>query len=305
MSGQQPKISSRGTNYENTVEFLLGQIANLVKVPREKDFGIDFYIQPRVSTGPMSETVTELGSLQVKGGQAQLRFGGLDGKGRWKEYEFAWLRSLSTPLHLARVDERLESVSLFSIWPMWLIFWKQQVSPFEIVFTLAPPGVTRPEDWQEPHASAVADAEGKGDGMKWTVNLGPPFLHITSEKLSDKSFSDLAVDILRFRIATDMRMLTFYQLFIPHLQNLTAWRTDSLEILALNTWQFWDSRPGVNVGRICETIAPALVNLGIHLQSQNDPAAYNLIPVLEWIAKRGLLDGIGKGLLEGLNQTRK
>ena len=47
-----------------------------------------------------------------------------------------------------------------------------------------------------------------------------------------------------------------------------------------------------------------LVNLGVHLQWQNDQAAYKLIPVLEWLDGEGRLDPIGKGLLDGLRGTQ-
>jgi hypothetical protein len=89
--------------------------------------------------GAWIETVSELGSLQVKGEQAELAYGGLDKHGNWYEYQFTWLRSLATPVHLARVDAAFRSVEFFSIWPSWLIFWRQSVDPFEVVFSAESP----------------------------------------------------------------------------------------------------------------------------------------------------------------------
>src|SRR5437773_8314847 len=98
-------MDSSGSAFEDCTRLLVGQIATLVHVPREKDFGIDFYCQPRVAIGPRTETVIELGALQVKGGMEQLTYGGLDQGGNWREYEFTWLRSLAAPLFLVRVEK--------------------------------------------------------------------------------------------------------------------------------------------------------------------------------------------------------
>jgi hypothetical protein len=69
-------------------------------------------------------------------------------------------------------------------------------------------------------------------------------------------------------------------------------------------WQFWDKRPGANIARLCQTAAPVLVNLGTHLQWQNDRAAYDLLPILRWINSQGLLDPMGQGLIENLEMAQ-
>src|SRR5260370_26079572 len=97
----------------------------MIRVPGKKDFGADFYFQPRIPSTAHTETVTELGCIQVKGGDEELSYGGLNSKKEWREYEFMWLKSQATPLYLARVDAHHSSVELFSIWPMWRIFWTQ------------------------------------------------------------------------------------------------------------------------------------------------------------------------------------
>lgn len=118
MSGRRHVMDSAGSTYEDCARLFVGRIASLVHAPREKDFGIDFYCQPRVPAGPRTETVAELGSLQVKGGGEGLAYGGLNERGESREYEFTWLRSLATPLYLARVDAGCSAVELFSVWPL-------------------------------------------------------------------------------------------------------------------------------------------------------------------------------------------
>jgi hypothetical protein len=296
-------MDSAGSSYEDCVCLFLGRIASLVHVPREKDFGIDFYFQPRIPSGPQTETVAELGSLQVKGGAQDLVYGGLNARDEWQEYEFTWLRSLATPLYLARVDAGCRSVELFSLWPLWLIFWRQAASPFEVVFATQPFG-TGSHIWQDPQSSPHPKGVGKGDGMRWTVDLGPPFLRLTNENMNDSGFRQRAIAVLRTWIAYDRLTLMRYHQFIPVLDGITKWSTDSPEVLEVRTWHFWDSRPGANIERLCRTAAPMLMNLGEHLQWQDDWAAYKLVPILEWLDAQGHLDPIGKGLLDGLRGTQ-
>jgi len=303
MSGRRHVMDSAGDSYEDCAAHLLGRIASMIRVPGKKDFGVDFYFQPRVQLTKYTETVTELGSIQVKGGDEELSFGGLDDHNHWREYEFVWLKSQATPLYLARVDADHTSVELFSIWPLWRVFWPQAINPFEVVFTTA-----RADDetfvWQNPQPAPDDRGQGHGDGQQWTVHLGPPFLRLTNEELSNPGFRLRAVAILRTWIAHDRLTMIRYQQFIPWLRGIIDWRTNSPEVLKVVEWQFWDRQPGANIARLCQTAAPMLVSLGTHLQWQNDRAAYDLLPALRWINNQGLLDPMGQGLIEGLEKAQ-
>jgi hypothetical protein len=303
MAGRRHVIDARGSTYEHCVQHLVGHIATLVHVLTPQDYGVDFYCQPRMPAGPHTETVAELGSLQVKGGRAQLEYGGLNDRDQWQEYEFSWLRSLTTPLYLAQVPEDCSAVELFSLWPLWLIFWPQPLTPFKAVFTTQPAG-TGPDHWVDPAPKADPDGAGHGDGMLWTVHLGPPFLRLTLGELQDKEFCRRALATLRTWILWDRRMLFQYHEFIPLLHCPTKWTTNYPRFLEERMRYFWSPEPGANLTRLRQTAAPILINLGLHLQDQNDPAAYNLVPILEWLNGSGQLDPTGQSLLEGLKRTQ-
>jgi hypothetical protein len=95
-----------------------------------------------------------------------------------------------------------------------------------------------------------------------------------------------------------------YQQFIPWLRGIISWKTNSPEVLQVMEWQFWDKKPGANIARLCQTAAPMLVSLGTHLQWQNDHGAYDLLPALKWINSQGLLDSMGRGLIENLERAQ-
>lgn len=300
MSGRRNVMDSRGGTYEDCAKLLIGQIANLIAVPRDKDFGVDFYCEPRVSAGPGAEAVWGLCSLQVKGGSSDLTYGGLNDRSQWKDYEFGWLKSQATPLYLVKVLQDCEGVEMYSLWPIWLVFWQQSGLPFELVFITETPGKSA---WKDPVATPHPKGTGHGDGNRWTIYLGPPFLLLTSENLKNATFRQQATTILRTRIVYDRANLMRYHQFIPALTGITGWSTNTIELPEVREWHFWSSTPGENIRRLCLTAGPLLVNLGIHLQWQNDRAAYRLIPVLEWIDQYNYLDEIGRGLLRNLRAT--
>lgn len=298
MPGRQLSVVATGDSYQKFAESLLIHICSVVHVPQPSDFGIDFYCQPRIPDGPRTKTVAELCSIQVKGGKAGLKYGGLDTNREWKRFQFAWLQSLAAPLYLARVDRDCSALELFSLWPLWWIFLKAGV-PFEVVFTTQPASADS-YNWQEPQASRHNDGEGKGDGMLWTVNLGPPFLRLTMEDLRDPAFRDRTVTILRAWIAKDRRRVTLSQLAVPVITSMVGWSTNSIDGLTEQIAYFGNTQRGVNISPMCQTVAPILVTLGINLKAQNDEAAYTLLPVLQWLDSQNHLDERGKELLRDL-----
>jgi hypothetical protein len=246
--------------------------------------------------------VTELAAVQVKGGSESLAYGGLDRRGQWREYEFSWLRSLATPLYLAKVDRAYSMVDLFSLWPLWLIFWSQAAHPFEVRFVTAG---SRRTAWRMPEPRLNRSSAGRGDGMRWTVHLGRPFLRLRARDLNDQEARRRVTAALSTWIAADRLTVMRFQQFIPVLTGITEWDTNGPEVFQTRTWQFWDRRPGANIDKLCRTVGPMLVNLGAHLQWQDDSAAYRLIPVLEWLQDQRQLDEIGVGLLRGLRDTKE
>jgi hypothetical protein len=286
-----------GSSYEKLVDSLLSPIASMIRVPREQDFGIDFYCQPRAPVGAHTETVTDLAALQVKSEDVPLRYGGLDPRGEWRKHEFTWLMSLATPLYLTEVARDRRSCEIFSLAPLWRLFIAQSVYPFEVTLTTQPASTSH--DWKltpplhEPAAN-------RGDGQRWTLDVGPPILRLSVDDPNDQQFQQIAVSVLRTWIAQDRLNLMRFHQSIPALTAFTGWQTNSIKGMGSQIWQYWSPEPGANLERLCQTAEPLLVNLGIHLKSQNDRAAYALVPVLEWLGKRHLLGGIGQGLLTQL-----
>jgi hypothetical protein len=249
-----------------------------------------------------TETLTDLAALQVKGGEASLTYGGLDARGDWKEHEITWLMSLSTPLYLVKISRDRRVLDVFSLGPVWHRFMAQSVYPFELSCRTRPPSTNT--DWRlaEPTHGPGQD---RGDGRRWTVDLGPPIVRVSIDDPDDPSRREQVVHVLRAWIDRDRQNMIRFLQGVPVVIGFTSWQTNSLNGLRPSVSQHWSATPGQNIGPLCQTAEPMLVNLGIHLQWQNDRAAYTLIPILAWLDERQQLGGIGRGLLARLVENQR
>lgn len=303
MPGQQAAFAVRGAQNEDAAQQIIGRIAAYSKVKREQDYGIDFYCQVREPTGPAAFGVSDLFAMQVKGAD-DLVYGGKNERGEWKAYEIHWLRTLAVPLYLARVDPSLLTIELFSLGPVWRVLW--YTNPFQIR-CVTRPATSTPFTLADATQEPVPGNEQTSahDGTQWTVDLGPPFLRLSSASLNDESFAASVVDCLRMWIHVDRMSLIRFQLRVAIINNIFQWHTnDFSQFPALNRAMFWSSDKGQNISDLAPLAAEVLVNLGANLQWQNDRGAYFLIEALEYLDGIGVVDEMGKGLIDGLKKTR-
>lgn len=279
---------------------LIGKLAAPVRVPREHDFGIDFFCQLYSTGGAKSVGSDELFAVQVKGGSEALHYGGLRDE-QWRNYEITWLRYQSVPLFLARVRENPSTLELYSLGPVWRVLW-QSAEPFKIECVSVPESAT---------ALELAEVEPEkencvhGDGTCWSVPLGPPILCLTDALLGYQSFIENAKYVLRRQIGIERRNLVNFLLGVAIHERLAGWATnDFVSQATYNRAMYWDMTPGKNIGALAAVVAPAVVSLGTHLQWQNDRDAYRLIDILDWLQTKGALDGIGEKLLKELRTNR-
>jgi hypothetical protein len=296
-------MDSMGDLYEKAADTMLSSIAALDRVERQRDFGIDFYCQPRRRLSPQVETVDGLAAIQVKGNTSKLSFGGFDADGEWRKYEFFWLASLSTPLYLAQVSVDLKTCSLFSLAPLWLqLMRRAPLIPFEVIFSLRPPASE--SDWEIAEPTYEVAAE-RGDGCRWKIDLGAPVLHLAMDNMTDKARNEELAAVLQARIVRDRENVARYQQGIGYFNGLRSWITNSAAGAKPWVGQAWQRLPGAKVDHLCEVVEPILVNLGLHLEAQKDPGAIEIIPALEWLHSRQRLGTIGRGLLRNLTSEFK
>jgi hypothetical protein len=291
-----------GTKYEAYARNLLVRIASMVQVPREEDFGIDFYCQPLVGEGKMQD-VKELCVIQVKGGKKPLAYGGLHPKTRkWRGYHFDWLRSLGVPLYLVKIDNQFTKAEVFSLWPVWLSLWNYGV-PFKInVITRS----AMDEPYQlEGTAKGNIDpkGEGFGNGCICQVNVGTPFLELNDSNLRDPGFCELAMRILRKRISIDQQSLMWFRLGVPGTHQIDRWQTNNNNV-SLQRIVLFNPTPGMNIRATAQAAEAVVTALGYNLKEQNNPGVFSLVPFLRWLSDVEILGGLGSQLLDTLEDEK-
>ena len=162
--------------------------------------------------------------------------------------------------------------------------------PFEIVCQHRP-AQDEPYLWVKPADEEREEGKGHGDGKRWTVDLGPPFLSLTMARLQDQEFQKKAVAILSTWIQWDRMTLLRLQQRVGVLQPPLRWSTNS-DGFVPGTLMAWSWEPGANLLPLYQAFSPVLMNLGVHLQWQDNVDAYILIPVLQWL--RGLNQPAGR-----------
>jgi hypothetical protein len=303
MPGRQLNRSLVGERYEKAFDAITSRFLSVVRVPRPDDYGIDAYCHILRPVDNISKTVGGAFGVQVRGPGCHLEFGGMNDKATvWKAYEIEWLRSLAVPLYLARLNADCTRVDFYSLWPVWLVLGGSS-APFRIVCEFDDPSdspFTLPE--------ATKEADGAyGDGTTSFTPLGPPFLSVTQEQLSDAAFVERAASLMWHWVETDRMTVIRLLLRVAYCVGMYEWFTNDFDFAKprkIKGWMAWSPVAGQNIDDIAKVFEPTITNLGVHLQHQDDIAAYKLVPALEWLEATGRLSGFGEGLLKGLRNTQ-
>lgn len=296
MPGNQLKFGVDGAQNEDIAKPLIGRLSAPVQAHGARDFGVDFFCQLYREGAAGSVAVDNIFAVQVKGPSETLTFGGVRDE-KWRFYEIEWLRTLAVPYFLGRVDKERPRLDLYSLGPVWRVLW-QTGNPFKIKVTTDPPSL-QPHDRTEA-AFEMLEVE-HGDKRVWTVSLGPPFLSVVHGDLDGGISLEQAQRLLRRHVEMERQNLTRFQLGVAiHLCTQRWFTNDVADEFVFHKAMYWNTAPGANLDRLLGALEQIVLNLGVHLQYQNDADASRLIGVLEWLGEKGKLDGMGNGLLEGL-----
>jgi hypothetical protein len=297
MPGQQLANQAVGAGYESFAETVLGRIAAMVPVPREQDFGVDFYALPRVPLSVTSEKAIELCAVQVKpANDSSITYGGVDKNGSWRGHEIEWLKTLNVPLYIATADSSFSTLSLYSTGPALGVYWRAG-TPCEIICQFSPPSIDADHTFETPTAQPHPKGVGFGDAQRWTVNLGPPFLHLQLRDLVDKPQREVARDILLSWVRTDRASLSYLHMGVPRQQLVLGYRTNLLPQV-IQHWMFWNPSPGASTAGIERAVGPIATVLVQWLLGRSDTEGLKAwLPALEWLAARGSLDDFGTGAI--------
>ncbi len=294
MTGKQLKIQGIGSTNEAFCEAMLGRIAAMVPVPREHDYGIDFYCLPRRELTAHSETVAELAAIQVKGASTSaIVFGGTAPKSsEWRRYELDWLRTLRIPLYLASVDAAYERVNLYSLTRCLQVFLKTPF-PYAIECETSPLDLNGSCATAEPQPTPTVTATPAHDGATWNVQLGIPFLTLKFSELDDSRQREWVTNVFLQWIAADSHTLGNLAMGVPVVrlaQNYYA----NIPPTYLENIMFWYPDHDGQARDMSARLAPGLASVARQLLSEgrsSEAKAWG--PALEWCRAQAVIDKFG------------
>jgi hypothetical protein len=304
MTGRQLKVQGIGSTNEAFCEALVGRIASMIPVPREHDFGVDYYCLPRRELTSHTETVGDIAAIQVKpDSDCILTFGGSRGNDpTWHRHELDWLRALRVPLYLAIVDSKYERVNLHSISRCLQVFLKTWF-PFAIRCEPSPLDLTQSIVTQtaEPVAIATVAPTEQHDGAVWSVQLGTPFLTLTFSQLDDPRQREWVTKVFSRWIDTDSATLANLKARIPVVHIPQAYFANVPPSIIQNIMFWYPSQSG-RAKDVAGSVAPAIASIARQLLSEGrTDEAKQWLPALEWCQAHDAIEQFGRDVAVEIN----
>ena len=124
--------------------------------------------------------------------------------------------------------------------------------------------------------------------------------------MNDPDFRTRATALIERWVEYDRLVVLRLLLRVPYVEGIREWISNEFdaEVVILKRWLAWAAAPGQNIDDLCKTFEPALTSLGWHLEHQQNPGVYSLIPALEWLDSTGRLVGFGADLLKRLKEAQ-
>src|SRR5207249_4769590 len=166
MPGQQADFAIKGDLFEIAAENVLSEVLSMISVPRQRDYGIDFYCSVRFKFTKYAQTTRDLFALQVGGPDKTIEYGGLRDKTPL-QYQIDWLKSLTIPLFFARVSNDRERVDVYSMSPIWRILFRSP-GAFQIKCTFEEP-TDEPFTIQAEQPIPFEGENSYGDANVWRI----------------------------------------------------------------------------------------------------------------------------------------
>lgn len=310
MTGQLLKATWNGTRAELLASYILTSIATATQVRREADFGLDLLctligyeanvIRPEKSFG-----------VQVKSpGEANVEYGGLDTKGRWKSYEVEWLFSQDQPILVAIADVQKWRVRLYSTSRIWYLLFQIGTKPLPGKIILVPDrdlqqGIhTTSNQWryEEEELPKTADGELAGNGFAYRIPLGKPIVDIAFGTDGSDALDKFRAILNRW-LDMENKNIMHKSEGVPYVLEWSDWQTNQMPEKLL-VYHVWNPTPGFNIDGLLSFIAPAIQSLLLNLEAQKGfDDAKKVIPLARWLDSVGLIDGVGQSALKRLESA--
>lgn len=288
MSGIRLYSFREGDRSEYLANYLLSGLGLVTVVPRQEDIGFDFYCQlADQEKGNLTFGYPFI--VQVKSDSTDSIKHGKEKFEDWKWEHIEWLFRLELPLLIGIVNKKEMTIDIYNCSTLRFLFVenpKPSVIEFKTSNVSAETEIGRPQsveldNWQEGE---------KGDGKKYTIDLGNPLVSITNEDIYNHDVLAHKKNILRNIIVMEQQNILYRKLTLPHFH--WTLKIDSNKGFQAAWYYGTSSDPNV-LSNHYRTLGPGLISLAINLrENKQEELLEQLIPILKEIPN----DVVPKGI---------
>jgi hypothetical protein len=264
MSGIRLYSFREGDRSEYLANFLLSGLGLVTPVPRQEDIGFDFYCQlADQEKGALSFGFPFI--MQIKSlSSPNIIYGSLDHVS-WNNQNIDWLNKLDLPLFIGIVNKQEFRLDIYST----SIFKHTQItSHMPSVIEFRPRTTNNESEVHYPTSEPLPNwpEQGKGDGRRYTVDLGNPIVTISNDDISNPLVLRDRKFLLRNVIEKEQQNIVFRKLYIPYFQ----WAKKIITNSTIGfTWFHMEIKNENLIKQIYSSIGPALIFLAINLQAND------------------------------------
>jgi hypothetical protein len=265
---------------EYVANLILSKIAFTTFIPRQEDFGVDFYC------GLMREKDEKLYFdlpflLQVKSNKNPITYGILPHKKgettkRWDKESVEALFNLNLPFFIAFVDTDLLNIEIYSTSRYWQIVKEyKKASAVEFRFPPETNGIDRCIVNQRLDFEVINHWEaGNGDGQKYIVDLQQPILSFQYQDLKDDDKIQNITKILNKIIKVELMNITYNNTGLPYYKWLHKYKTNDSNIEF--GWVIYDKEVEINNPTVLiEKIREHLYSLAVGYKENGMESEYD------------------------------
>ncbi len=288
MSGIRLYSFREGDRSEYLANYLLSGLGLVTVVPRQEDIGFDFYCQlADQENGSLTFGYPFI--VQVKSdGIDDISYGNYK-MTDWKREQIEWLFRLELPLLFGIVNKKKMQIDFYNCSAFRFIFVE---NPNPSIIEFKPRFPQSESDIGRPIREAINDwtSKDKGDGHKYTIDLGNPLVTITNDDIYNHEVLGVKKNILRNAVAMEQNNILYRKLTLPHFHWVQKIDTDKGFGAA---WFYGASDNPAVLTNHYRTLGPGLISLAINLRAnKQEELVKQLIPILRELPKDVIPQGI-------------
>lgn len=281
MSGIRLYSFREGDRSEYLANYLLSGLGLVTVVPRQEDIGFDFYCQladqekGNLTFGyPFIVQVKSDGIDDISYGSTKMS--------EWKREHIEWLFRLELPFLIGIVNKKQMQIDIYNCSTLRFLF-VENPNPSVIEFKPRIPQST--SDIGKPHREALQNwtDTDKGDGHKYTIDIGNPLVTITNDDIYNHQVLAHKKHILRNVVVMEQNNILYRKLTLPHFHWALNIDTDKGFIPA---WYYGTTNNPAVLTNHYRTLGPGLISLAINLRANGqEELLKQLIPILRELPK--------------------